>query len=407
MKNFPLLLAWRYIKGKKSSSAINIITGIATIGLGIEAAALIIILSVFNGFETIIAGMYNQFNPDLIISPETGKTFAWDEDLVYKIGKIEGVNAVSGTLEEIAMFESEDNQVFGKIKGVDSNFTRVNRFDEAVFDGDYNFSSEGGANAVVGNIIGNKLSVNLNNVLNPLKVYMVKSGGGGGIMGSQAFTQKLLRPIGIFAIQQDIDREYILTNLNFVQELLQKRGEVSAIELGLIEGASSDQVKRELDQILPDGFVIKDRYEKDATFLKLMNIEKWISFLILCLALILVAFNLVGALWLIVLDKKSDLAILKSMGLEDGAVSNVIVYIGALLGTIGTLIGSAFAIVIYFIHQKYGIIKLHGALVDKYPSELRPTDFLIVTLVVVSISVLASLPAARRTRFIQTNIKQE
>lgn len=406
MKNFPLLLAWRYIRGKKSSSAINIITGIATIGLGIEAAALIIILSVFNGFESIIAGMYNQFNPDLMITPEVGKTFAWDDEQIYRIKQLDGIKAVSGTLEEIAMFENDENQSFGRIKGVDTNFVRVNRFDNAVFEGEYNFSPSGEAMAVVGNVLGNKLSINLNSVFSPLKVYMVKTGGA-GLMGSQAFIQRPLRPTGIFAVQQDIDREYVLTNLRFVQELLQKRGEISALEIGLQKDADVNKVKMRLNEILPEGYEIKDRYEQDASFLKLMNIEKWVSFSILCMALILVAFNLVGALWLIVLDKKRDIAILKSMGLEQKAVSKVIIYIGALLGAMGTFIGSCLAMVVYFVHQKVGIVKLEGAIVDKYPSELRPTDFLIVTLVVVSISVLASLPAARRTKYISPNTKQE
>lgn len=406
MNNFPFLLAWRYIKGKKSSSAINIITGIATIGLGIEAAALIIILSVFNGFESIIAGMYNRFNPDLVITPGTGKTFGWDEDLVYRIERLDGIKAVSGTLEEIAMFENDENQSFGRIKGVDTNFTRVNRFDDAVFDGEYSFSSSGEAFAVVGNVLGHKLSVNLNDVFSPLKVYMVKTGGA-GIMGSQSFLQRQLRPTGIFAVQQDIDREYVLTNLSFVQELLQKPGEISALEIGIAQEADINRIKSELKEMVPEGYEVKDRYEQDASFLKLMNIEKWVSFSILCMALILVAFNLIGALWLIVLDKKRDIAVLKSMGLEEKAVIKVIVYIGGLLGVIGTFIGSLVAVVIYFIHQKIGIVKLEGALVDKYPSELRPTDFLIVTLVVVSISVLASLPAARRTKYISPNTKQE
>ncbi len=404
MKNFSLSLAWRYLIGKKSSTAINIITGISILGLGIEAAALLIILSVFNGFESVIAGMHNQFNPDLIVLPERGKTFAVEEQTLLTLKTIPGIAAISQTLEETALFEIEEIQVFGKIKGVDPDFISVNQFEKSLLEGHIDFSPQANNSAVVGYHLGNRLGLNLKDPLTPLKVYMVKNQKGGMIPG-QPFVKKNLVAQGIFAIQQEIDRDYVLTSLAFAQELLQKKGQISALEIGLAPTAKESLVRREILSLLEEGFVIKNRFEQDASFLKLMNIEKWISFSILCLAIALVAFNLVGALWLIVVDKKTDFSILKSLGMKDTSVQKSVVYLGALMGLAGMILGSALALIVYLLHQQFGLVKLEGAIIDKYPSELRPEDFLIVSLVVVGIAILAALPAAHRSGLITTTEK--
>lgn len=406
MKNFPILLAWRYIKGKKNSNAINIITGIAIAGLGIEAAALIIILSVFNGFESIISQMYNQFNPEIKCVPLEGKTFEYNDSTIYKISRIPGVRAVSGTLEEVALFETQSGQVFGKIKGVDSNFVKVNNFENAVVEGRALFADENSSYALVGYTLSHRLSVDLKNIFDPVKVYMVRKAGSGPF-GNKPFVEREIQPVGIFIIQQEIDKEYILTDLTYVQQLLQKAGHISAIEIGLEKNARLSAVKRALDEILEGKFEISDRFEQDATFLKLMNIEKWVSFAIMCLALILVAFNLVGALWLIVLDKKKDIAVLKSMGMYSGDIKRMVIYIGGLLGVIGFGIGSVLSLILYYVHKQVGIVKLQGALVDRYPSELSLFDFLLVGFVVIFVAVVTAIPASERTQYITPDFREE
>lgn len=406
MKNFPILLAWRYIKGKKNSNAINIITGIAIVGLGIEAAALIVILSVFNGFESIISQMYNQFNPEIKCMPIEGKTFEYDDSLVYKISQILGVKAVSGTLEEVALFGTQSGQVFGKIKGVDSNFMKVNNFEKAIVEGEAVFGDGINSFALVGYTLSHRLSVDLKNIFDPIKVYMVRKAGSGPF-ASKPFVERDIQPVGVFIIQQEIDKEYILTDLSFVQQLVQKPGQISAFEIGLEENARVSMVKNELDQLLEGKFQIADRFEQDATFLKLMNIEKWVSFAIMCLALILVAFNLVGALWLIVLDKKKDIAVLKSMGMYAGDIKRMVIYIGALLGVIGFGIGTVLSLILYFLHKEIGLVKLEGALVDRYPSELSLTDFFLVAVVVIFVAVITAIPASKRTQYITPDFRDE
>jgi lipoprotein-releasing system permease protein len=337
--------------------------------------------------------------------PEKGKTFEIEQATLLTLAQIPGIAALSQTLEETALFEIEEKQVFGKIKGVDPQFVKVNRFEEAMLEGTFDFSSQAQNKAVVGYHLGNRLGLNLKDPLTPFKVYMVKTTGGGP-MGGQPFLRKNLSAQGIFAIQQEIDRDYVLTSLDFAQELLQKKNQISALEIGLQDHAKESRVRREILEVLQGDFVIQNRFEQDASFLKLMNIEKWISFTILCLAIALVAFNLVGALWLIVVDKRVDFSILKSLGMKSSSIKKAVIYLGALLGTAGMVLGSVLALIVYQLHQHFGLVRLEGAIIDQYPSELRPFDFAMVTLVVIGIALLSALPAAYRSGMITTTEKK-
>jgi lipoprotein-releasing system permease protein len=401
-------IARRYLFAKKTTNAIHIISGISMLGITIGTAALVIVLSVFNGFEDLLTSLISNFNPDVKVTPAKGKTFEPDSATLDLLQALESVEMISLTLEEVAFFEYKKSQDFGILKGVDEHFHRVNSIDSTVQEGTYALRDGERNMAVLGSGMRNKLAVNVEDYLSSLTVYMPKQSKVGAL--EKPFREKYLYPAGTFVIQQDFDNQYVLTNLEFVQELLRKGNVVSAIELRLAEGEMNNRTLEEIQAIVGEEFVVRDRYQQDEAFFKLMNIEKWMSYAILSLTLLLVAFNIVGALWMIVLEKREDIAILKAMGLSDQKVRSIFLQVGLLLCGIGMVVGFVVAVSLYLIHTnlEYGLISIpQGFLVTAYPISLRGMDFVVIGLTVVLISLLASLPAANKARKVPPIILEE
>lgn len=406
--NLSLKIAWRYLFAKKSTNAINIISGISVLGLALGAAALVLVLSVFNGFEKLITGMMSNFNPDVKITLIKGKTFTTDTLVLQKLRHTEGVALVSETLEETAFFIYEKTQAFGTLKGVDENFVKVNHIDSTIREGRYMLYDGQNDFAVLGGGIRNQLGVYEQNMLTPLTVYMPKRGEVGALQAP--FSKRYIHPAGAFAIQSEVDNQYILTNLDLVRELLEAPDEVSALEIKLKPNASVQATIAQIQSIMGKDFAVKDHYQQDEAFLKLMNIEKWMSYAILSLTILLVAFNMVGSLWMIVLEKQKDIAILKSMGAQDATIRNIFLNEGLLLCSLGLAIGFVLAFVLYTIHTSIqgGIVPLPpGFATDRYPVALKSIDFVVVALTVFIIGLLASLPAALRAVRVETYMSEE
>ncbi len=406
MNLLSLKIAWRYLVAKKSTNAINIITGISVLGISIGTAALILVLSVFNGFEDLILSLFSKFNPDVKVTVAEGKTFEASAELLARIDSLEEVALVSRSLEEVAFFEYNRSQDFGILKGVDSLYDEITGIDSTIYEGVYRLSDGNRSLAVLGGGMRNKLSVNLEDPFEPIAVYMAKQDAG---MMSQPFRKRFVYPVGAFRIQQDFDNQYILVSLRFAQEILTAaENEVSALEIKLKEGAAAGVAIQKIKTIVGPEFEVKDRYQQDESFLKLMNIEKWMSFAILSLTLVLVAFNMIGALWMIVIEKKRDIAILKSMGSTDRQVKNIFLSEGFLLCILGLGAGLALAILLYYLQINYGLVPIpEGFVVDAYPISMRPLDVVAVATVVFLIGMAASLPAALRAQRISALIREE
>ncbi|RMF23470.1 MAG: FtsX-like permease family protein [Bacteroidetes bacterium] len=403
----PLRIAARYLVAKKTTNAINIITGISVLGIAIGTAALVLVLSVFNGFEDLIAGLFSKFNPDVKVAPARGKTFEPDSATLQRLLQLDEVLHLSQTLEEVAFFEYRESQDFGILKGVDSNFARVTGIDSTVVEGVYKLREGRRYLAVLGAGMRNKLTVNTGDVFEPLKVFMAKRTASAGL-GSQPFRKRFCYPVGTFKIQQDFDNQYVLADLEFARDLLGYDREISALEIKLAPGADVPAAVAAIQGVVGPDFSVKDRYRQEEAFLKLMNIEKWMSFAILSLMLVLVAFNMIGSLWMIVLEKKKDIAILKSMGADDRLVRRIFLGEGLLLVGAGLLLGFLFAVVLYAIQKTYGIVPIpEGFVVDAYPISMRPIDFLAVTAVVLTIGLLAALPPALRAQRVPPIIREE
>ncbi|MEO1257564.1 MAG: FtsX-like permease family protein [Bacteroidota bacterium] len=391
---------------KKSTNAINLITGICVFGVGIGTAALIIVMSVFNGFEDLLMGLFSQFNPDIKISVVEGKTFTPEPEQLAQLKDLAEVATISETLEEVAFFEYRDSRDFGIMKGVDDNYSAVTGIDSTLFEGVYQLKQGDRFLSILGNGMRNKLQVDIEDPFELLNVYMAKRKNVGPM--EQPFKRRFTYPAGSFRIQQDFDGQYIIVSIDFVRELLGAYDQVSALEVRLTPGADPSAAIRKIEQVMGTAFKVEDRYAQEASFLKLMNLEKWLSFIILSLTLVLVAFNMIGSLWMIVLEKKGDIAILKSMGATDRTIRNVFLYEGLMFCGVGLAIGFITGLFLYFMQKWFGIVSIpDGFVVDAYPISARFLDFVAVAVIVLLIGLVASFPAANRAMKVPVLIRDE
>lgn len=399
----PLLFARRYLFSKKSTNAIHIISAISVLGIALGSMALLVILSVFNGFEELVSKMMTGFRPELRIEAKEGKVFRVSEGQLDSLRQLPELRAVSQVLEEVALFEYNGMHNIGRLKGVDEEYKQVSRLDTIISRGEY-LLQEGERNyAIVGSTLEYTLGISVQSLHpQPIKIYMPKRKG--KISGrSKPFLQREVYAQGLYSINEvDVDN-HLITNLALVQDLLYyDEGEISALEIALETGTRVEQAKANIAAILGDAYLIKDRYEQDEAFFKIANMEKWVGYIIFSFTLLLVAFNMVGALWMLVLEKKQDIATLKALGAPASLIRRIFLAEGFWLSFIGLLIGSVVAFVLCWLQESYGLLRLGASgdfVTDAYPVSMRISDFVLVALTVLCIGTLASvLPAWRAAR---------
>ncbi len=401
--HLPFQLARRYLFGKKSTNAINIISGITIFGLTIGTAALVIILSVFNGFEGLLSGLFNAFNPDLELSPTVGKTMPIDESLMTTLDSIPDIEVYALCIEDLALFQYDDIQEIGTLKGVDENYTAVTGLDTTLLYGTFTLERGGIQRGVIGSGMRGKLGIQINQSLQPLTVFTPLQKPKPG----REFNRQELYPTGVFSIQSDNDYQYVLGSYGMASRLFEKPGEWSTLEIKITEEGDIDQVKHYLLDNYPH-INVKTRYEQDEAYLNLLRIEKWIAFLIVSFTLILIAFNLIASLWMIVLEKKQDFATLRAMGYTRKHIFQTVLYSGLLMSGLGIILGFALSIGFYIIQKRLGILDMaEGFIVPSYPIELRASDLLIVIITVMGIGLVGSLLPARRASNISPNVRLE
>ena len=404
--NLPLKFARRYLFAKRSTNAINIITGIAVFGVAVGAAALVLVLSVFNGFEDLINGMFSAVNPDVRVTPAQGKTFDVDTSLMARLESIEGIEVISQTLEEVAFFEYKDNRDFGILKGVDDRYKFITGIDSMVREGSFRLEENGRALAVLGLGMRNNLGVNIDDLFSPISIHMPKRKA--STFDPKPFRTLRAYPYGTFIIQQDFDNQYVITSLEFARQLLALPDRVSALEMKLYPGFDTPATYEAIQEVMGPDFEVKNRYQQEESFMKLMKMEKWLSYAIVSLMMLMVSFNIIGALWMIVLEKQKDIAILKSMGATENTVRNIFLAEGGLLCGLGIAIGFGFAILAFLLQKSFGIVSIPGnMLVDAYPISMRFVDFLVVAITVLIIGLLASLPPALKAKRVSPIVREE
>ncbi len=370
------------------------------LGMTFGSMALILVLSVFNGFEGLVVSLYQSFNPDIMVSAKQGKVFVMEDSIVNQISGISGIESFSKVLEENAIFKYNDHEYIATIKGVDKNFESVSGVGGKMVEGKFVLSEKGISYAVLGAGVADALSVNLKNQLNTIQVYLPKRGKETlSLDPAQAFSRKNIAPAGIFSIQQEFDSKYILAPLDFVRELLSYETQVSAIEIKLKPDADAQLAKKELTKILGGSCLVQDRYEQNKFLFRVMRIEKWAVYAILSLILVVAAFNIIGSLSMLVIEKTKDIAILKTMGADNGMIRKIFLLEGLLTSLTGSLIGILIAVFLCLIQIYFKLIKLQGSgtfVIDSYPVEMKWQDFLLVAATVVVIAVATSwIPAQR------------
>jgi len=402
--NLAWLFAQRYFVARKSTNAINIIAAVSVIGMMVGTMALLLVLSVFNGFEDLVTSLYNSFNPDLKVETRIGKTFEVDSSTIYKLEQLQGVKAVSEVLEENALIRYNDKDMVGRLKGVDDKFIDVSGIDSTIVGGKYMLTDADSLNyAVVGLGIQAMLGVNIANQFSRLEIYMPRRQGKVSTTSPEnAFKQQVIYPIGVYAIQQDFDAKYTIVPLQFMRNLLDyDTPQVSALEIALLPNANMATVQTAVEQLLGKDFKVADRYQQDEFLYKVMRTEKWAVYLILTFILIIAAFNIVGSLSMLVIEKKHDLGILRAMGANSQFIRRVFMLEGILLGGVGGFMGMLLAFVICLAQQHFKLLRLAGDtfLIDAYPVSMRWFDFLMVGITVIVIALLAAyFPAQRATQ---------
>jgi len=387
-------IAKRYLISKKSHNLINVISLISVIGQAVGAAALIIVLSVFNGFEDVITSLYNTFDPDFVVTAMKGKTFNEQAFPEKKILAISGVKAVSGVVEEDALFKYADKQYIARIKGVSENYTRVSRLDSIIIDGTMTLQ-EGAANfAVVGAGVAWYLNININNIRDLLSVYVPKRGKASSFNFTSAFNQEGIHPAGVFSVQQEFDEKYVIVPLRFARKLLDYSDEVTSIEIFLKPGAAPDVVQSKINEILGPHYETRNRLQQNQALYKVLKSERLVIFLLLVFILILASFNMVGSLSILIVEKLKDIAVLKSMGAGKSLVRKIFTLEGLLISLSGSIAGLALGLILLQLQQHYGLVGLGGRegdfIINAYPVKMVLSDFIYVFFTVLVIGLLAT-----------------
>ena len=389
--NFPFFIAKRYNFSSNKKNIVNIISYISSLGVAIGTAALVIVLSVFNGFEQIVLDMYNSFDPHIKVSSSQGKTFIIN-DIEQKILDIEEIENFSFTLTERVLMEHNNNELIVELKGVDDSFDEIVKIDSLLKLGDYFYDTlyKKSDVLVLGAGVKYNLSVDLNNIFSKI-VVTVPDKKSKYIRDSSDIEKGVFTPIGMFSIQSEYDSKYSISPINRVQKLLDRDGEASSLEILLKNEKEMDEFKIKLQQILGEGFIIKTRIEQHQFLYKLLNSEKLAVFIILTFILIIASFNIISSLSMLMIEKKNDISTFWKLGTPIKQIRGIFFIKGFLGVLIGSLIGIFLGVLFSLLQQYFGFISMEGNfVVNSYPIKLDLIDVIIVELIVIIIGLIAS-----------------
>ena len=407
--NTSYYIAKRYLFSKKSVNAINFISGISMLGVFVGSAALIIILSVFNGFENIVLSMYNTFSPELRIEPLEGKTFDPSDSRFTKLKNDKRILNYTEVLEEKALVRYGDSQSIALIKGVSEGFMK-NRtgLDSVISSGSFTLKHLGRDMAVIGFGLQNSLSVNLNNEFQTLEIYSPKKGASNSVNPADEFNIRSIYPSGVFRVQQEFDN-MVIVPIQFARTLLDEEKLISFIEINTVPGTDLEEFHEEIKGIFVKNFIIKDRSQQNELLYKILNSEKWAIFLILTFVLIIAIFNIIGSLTMLVIDKRKDIAILTSLGANKQLIRSIFFIEGMMISMFGCFVGMAAGLIFILLQKKFGFISMSGAsmIIDHYPVGIKLTDFFLVFATVLIVSVIASGISSRLSVKNSVNLRED
>lgn len=388
--------------------AINIISGISMVGVLIGSAALIIILSVFNGFEEVILSLYSNFTPEIKIEPRLGKTFDPNTAYFSTLQHDSRVFSYTEVLQEKALLKYGDKPFIGTIKGVSDAFLKNPQLDSIVQSGSFTLKMNGQNFAVIGLAIQSSLSINVHDQFSPLTIYSPRREVGGGSNPLNEFVVRSITPAGVFAVGQDFD-DAVIAPIEFVRDLLEQPKNVSSIEINYKKGTDLASVQQAIQKKIGNTFTIKNRIQQNTELYKTLNYERWFIFMILTFVLIIAIFNIIGSLTMLVIDKRKDIAILTSLGANKQLIQGIFFFEGMMISILGCIAGIVLGLIFCILQQRYGLVKMGSKMtvLDAYPIALRISDFGLVFLTVSAIAVIASGISARLSIKGLIDIKQD
>lgn len=391
--SFSLRIARRYLFSKKSHNAINVISGISATGVAIGTMALVVVLSVFNGFELLISDMFSAFDPDLKITLSQGKTFDLNTNEFGQVRQLKSVAVFTEVVEENALLRYKDKQMPATIKGVTDNFSRLTNIDSIMYDGTFQLYDGAFERAVPGVGVASILGLGAH-FINPLYIYAPKRTSNINLLRPEkSFNQLGAFVSGIFSVQQlQYDDHYVLVSINMARDLFEYDSTtVSSVELKLASGVDQLDIQKQIQKLLGNKYQVKNRYEQQESFFKIMKIEKWITYLILCFILLIASFNIIGSLSMLIIDKKADIQTLRSLGADNKLIQRIFLYEGWLISVVGAFSGLILGTLICLVQEHFGIVKLgSGYVVDAYPVVSNFSDSLLVFVTVLLMGFLAA-----------------
>ncbi len=394
--NTSVYIAKRYLFSGKKMHAINIISGISVTGVLFGSAALIILLSVFNGLEEVILSLYSNFTPEIKIEAKLGKTFNPNTPYFNNLHKDTRLFSYTEALQEKVFIKYLDRSYIASIKGVSDEFLRNPQLDSTIQTGSFILKSNGRPYAVIGSIIQAGLGVNINSEFSPLQIYSARRGGNNSANPLYDFNYANIYPSGVFAIQQEFDN-IVVVPIEFTRSLLNQPIEVSSIELNYKQGTDLAAVQKDIERNIGKQFNVRSRAQQDTELYKTLNFERWAIFMILTFVVIIAAFNIIGTLTMLVIDKRKDIAILTSLGANKQIIKGIFFCEGMMISLTGCITGLIVGLVFCILQQRYGFIKISGSstIIDAYPVDIKATDVGLVFLTVAIISAIASGISAR------------
>lgn len=394
--SFPFFIARRYLFSKKSTNAINVISGISVVGVAVATMALVVTLSVFNGFHDLVAGLFTNFDPQIKVLPVKGKTVAADDPVLTEIRRLPQVAVATETLEDQALVVYEGRQAMVKVKGVDENFDSLTHIREIlVGNGEYCLKVADLYYGIIGIRLADALGTGYS-FKEPLKVYAPRREGQLDMMNPEDgfIEDELLSPGVLFSVQQaKYDKNYIITDIAFARRLFEQQGMLSSLELRLKPGSDFDAVKERMREIAGDKFRVLDRFEQQEDTFRIMKIEKFMAYIFLTFILIVACFNIISSLSMLMIDKKNDVVTLRNLGASDSQMTSIFMYEGRMISVFGAILGIGLGLLLCWLQQQYGIVGLGSSsgsfIVDAYPVSVHPEDIIVIFITVILVGFVA------------------
>ena len=394
--NFPFYIARRYLFSKKSTHAINVISGISVVGVAVATMALVVTLSVFNGFHDLVASFFTQMDPQLKVTPVKGKTAPADDPILTEIRQMPEVEVATECLEEQALAVYGDRQMMVKIKGVEDNFNQLTHIQEILEgDGDFELHAADLNYGIPGLGVAYQLGLGYT-YEHPLKIFAPRREGQLNMANpTEGFVvDELYSPGVIFCMKQGkYDKNYILTSLAFTRHLFDLEGRLSSLELRLKPGSDFDRVKEQMVKIAGDKYNVYDRYEQQDDTFHIMKVEKLIAYVFLTFILVIACFNIIGSLSMLIIDKKEDVVTLRNLGATDHQITRIFLFEGRLISAIGAVLGVLIGLLLCWLQQQYGIVRLGSSegsfVVDAYPVSVHPWDIVLIFFTVMAVGFLS------------------